>query len=391
MVKQFGAMYLILGTCVAAGMLGLPVVTAQGNYWLTSLMILSAWCLMTLGAWCLLQVNLWFSSGTNLLTMAKNTLGKTVQGITWVVYLMLLMSLICAYLAGSGDLLYTLLQQLHWDWPRWSATVLVCGLLACIVLQGIRSVDLVNRVLMSVKLIICLLLIVAVLPHAHLNLLQAGNTQWHGSAWLLIITSFGYAIILPSVREYLNSNRKQLTRVLWIGSVLPVILYLIWIAVIQGALPRFGPQGLVAMNNSANTNSMLMTQLVHLTHYHVLQTGSVLFISICSVTGFLGVSLCLIDFLADGLKRQKQGRDKLLLGVLTYVPPAIIVVANPAIFIHALAYAGACCLYILVGLPVAMYVVGRGKQINFNDKLLLTNLLTFLIANSFSSYLISSI
>ena len=66
------------------------------------------------------------------------------------------------------------------------------------------------------------------------------------------------ANILPSIRDYLNNDRKKIMRVFVISSFIPVILYFVWIAVIQGALPRFGAQGLSAFNNSPNTNSLLM-------------------------------------------------------------------------------------------------------------------------------------
>ena len=359
MLKQMGAMYLILGTCVAAGMLGLPIATAQNSYGLTVMMVLSAWSLMTLGAWCLLQVNLWLEPGTNLISMSSQTLGPVIKSITWVVYLMLLYSLICAYLAASGDVFQTLLSQIHIHIPRWLATVSATVILGGIVYRGIRSVDLVNRFLMTVKLLVCLLLILAVIPHAHTSMLKIGGSQWHGASWLVIVCSFGYAIILPSIREYLQSNKKQLTIVLLIGSILPVILYLVWIAVIQGALTRSGVHGLLAMNGSDNTNSMLMLEIVRLTHYGFIQSIGVMFISICSVTGLLGVSLCLMDFLADGLHKEKQGHHKIILAAITFTPPMLIVLLRPSIFIHALAYAGMCCLYILVALPIAMYIVGK--------------------------------
>jgi amino acid permease len=56
-MKQLGALYLILGTCIAAGLLGLPVATASGHYGLTVIYLLLAWVIMTAGAWCILQVN----------------------------------------------------------------------------------------------------------------------------------------------------------------------------------------------------------------------------------------------------------------------------------------------------------------------------------------------
>ena len=360
MGKQFGAIYLILGTCVAAGLLGLPVVTAEHNFAMTTLMIISAWILMTAGAWCLLQVTLQMPSGANLITMSQKTLGNTVKIITWCVYLLLLYSLICAYLAASGDLLQHLMGDIHLNIPRFLATIIAALILGGIVTHGIRSVDMVNRVLMTTKIIICMLLIGSVLPFAHLKniSLSVGNTQWSNSAWLVIICAFGYAIILPSIRDYLGNNKKQLTRVVMIGSLIPMVLYFVWIGVIQGALSR---HGLIAMNNSAHTNSLLMTSIAALTNHPLIKSLSVVFISICSITGFLGVSLCLVDFLADGINIAKQGKNKLILATLAFLPPTIIVIVDPAIFIRALAYAGICCVYVLIGLPIVMYISLRRR------------------------------
>lgn len=351
--KQFGALYLILGTCVAAGLLGLPVVTAQYNVIITSIMVFSAWILMTIGAWCLLQVTMSMPAGANLISMSQKTLGNTVKWITWFIYLLLLYSLICAYLAASGDLLEHLLLYIHITIPRFGATLLAAFILGGIVIHGIRSVDLVNRVLMSVKIIICLLLIASVIPFFDKSHLSMGNIQWSNNAWLVIICAFGYAIILPSIRDYLGNDKKQLTRIVIIGSFIPMVLYFAWIVVIQGALPR---DALIAMNNSAHTNSLLMTQIAALTHHFALKSLSVVFISICSVTGFMGVSLCLVDFLSDGTKLKKQGVHQILLALLAFAPPTSIVIFDPTIFIHALAYAGVFCLYVLIALPILMYL-----------------------------------
>ncbi|OGT25610.1 MAG: hypothetical protein A3I77_04860 [Gammaproteobacteria bacterium RIFCSPLOWO2_02_FULL_42_14] len=356
MIKQFGSVYLILGTCIAAGMLGLPIVTAEFHFALTSIMLLSSWIIMTIGAWCLLQVNMRMPPHANFISMSETTLGKSFKYITWVIYLLQLYSLICAYLAGSGDLLQSLFRDIHAIIPRFAATILATIILGSVVYGGIRAVDLTNRFLMSAKFVICFLLIGSVIPFSHFNALAQGDWRINPSAWLVIITSFGYASILPSIRDYLHNDRRQLTRVFWIGSIIPPILYFIWIAVIQGALPRFGIHSLEAMNNSANTNSMLMSDIASLTHHVILQSISVVFISICAITGFLSVSTSLMDVLTDGLRRKKHGIDRMLIAVLTFLPPVCIVIFDPAIFIRALAGAGICCLYILVILPILMYV-----------------------------------
>jgi len=353
MWRQFGAIYLILGTCIAAGMLGLPVVAAEDHFSFSVLMLITAWVLMTFGAWCLLQVTLEMPKGANMLSMAEKTLGHTVKLVTWFVYLLLLYSLICAYLSASSDLLAHFFRQVGMDIPRWSATVLATLLLGAIVVHGIHSVDLVNRLLMSAKLVICFLLIGTTIPFVHLSNLEIGQKVWDHAAWLIMICAFGYATILPTIYEYLDCDAKQVKRVFYIGSVLPLLLYLVWIFVVQGAVGR---ADLLSMNHSANTNSLLMTALVSLTHYKAIQSLSVVFISICSITGFLGVSICVFDFLADGLKLNKIGKNKVWLALATFGPPMLIVIVDPSIFIRALSYAGLCCIYILMILPVAMYV-----------------------------------
>ena len=177
----------------------------------------------------------------------------------------------------------------------------------------------------------------------------------------MIICAFGYATIIPSIRDYLGGNEKQLKRIVMVGSIIPLVLYLIWIAVIQGAISRYGDHGLIAMSSSDNTNSLLMQQLTAIAHQPLLASISVTFISICSITGLLGVSLCMTDFLADGLKQKKEGIRKLGVVCLTLLPSTVITIIKPSIFIQALAYAGICCIYILIFLPVAMYIRGKAR------------------------------
>lgn len=356
MLKQFGSAYLILGTCIAAGMLGLPIVTAEYHFAFTTFMLISSWLLMTVGAWCVLHVVTTMPRGANFISMSETILGRPAKIITWFVYLMLLYSLICAYLSGSGDLLQNLLHQANIFIPRWLSTLLATVIFGSIVFGGIHSVDIANRFLMSAKFVICFLLIGSVIPFTHFNNLISGKIDWNPSAWLVVITSFGYASILPSIRDYLDNNKKRLMRVFYISSFIPLILYFVWIAVIQGALPRFGAHSLSAMNNSANTNSMLMNEISALTHHVIVTTISVAFISICAITGFLSVSTSLFDTLTDGMKYKNHGKDRVIIALLALGPPVLIVTLNPSIFIHALAYAGFCCLYMLVFLPILLYI-----------------------------------
>jgi tyrosine-specific transport protein len=87
-----------------------------------------------------------------------------------------------------------------------------------------------------------------------------------------------------------------------------------------------------------------------------------LFTSISVVTSFLGVSLCLVDFLADGLRIQKHGMPKFMLHVMTFAPPLLIVLFFQNIFVKALEYAGIYCVILLILLPAWMVWNGRYRR-----------------------------
>ena len=362
MHKQIGSVLLILGTCIGAAMLALPVVTSSNSFSLTVILMVVAWAVMTVGAWTLLRVNLWCAPGSNLISMSKQTLGIGAQVLTWIIYLLLLYSLICAYLAGSADLVHGLFSMLKLNVAFYQSAVIAALFLGLIVYAGISSVDMLNRGLMSLKLIVLAIVIILLLPHANFSRLEHGDFTFHGSGFMVMITSFGFGIILPSLRVYLNNNRESLKRVLWIGSLLPLVIYLIWIAVIQGVVPKSGDAGLSAMVSSSNTNTMLLSAISHALSGETASVFGGIFVSICALTSFLGVSVCLMDFLSDGLNMKRQGWSGLVIFLLTYVPPLIIVLLAPQIFTIALTYAGIFSVYVLILLPLAMLWGGKRKN-----------------------------
>lgn len=360
--KAVGSVLMILGTSIGAGMLALPVVAAHEHYAMSLFLLVSSWVVMTLGAFSLLEVNLWLKPGTNLISMARSTLGKPGELITWVVYLLLLYSLICAYLSGTSDIMQNLLANIGIMLPHWVTTILSLGVISAIVGRGIASVDMVNRSLMSVKLVAYLILVSLACTHLKINSVLQGDYQWHNSTMMVMLTSFGYATIIPSLRSYLDSNQKVLRTVVLAGSLLPLLIYALWIFVIQGLIPREGASGLVSMASSGQTNSMLMQTIGTLLHTTWVSNVAKLFISICAITSFLGVSMCLTDFVADGLNLTTKNKSNWLIYAISYLPPLLIVLISPGIFIRALDYAGILCLLLLIIIPLAMLYAGRYRQ-----------------------------
>lgn len=363
--KLIGGVLLIVGTSIGGGMLALPVATAPAGMFNSVSFLIACWLLMTIGAFLILEVNLRLPAGSNIISMAKSTLGLPGQIIAWISYLCLLYSLLSAYISGGSDVFNGLLQVAHIHLPAWITSILFTSLFSLIVYSGIRAVDYVNRGLMFGKLGVYLLLIVIISPHIDISKLNGGHIQAIGGSLMILITSFGFASIVPSLRDYFESDIHSLRKVILIGSLIPLLCYIVWNAVIMGVVEH---QQLLTLANSEHATSGLTRALNQNMHNEWITGFFEFFTSICMITAFLGVSLGLFDFLADGLQLKKSGLQGQYTLALTFIPPLAIVLFNPGIYLHALSYAGICCVILLLLLPAIM--AWRGRLFDKNNQAL---------------------
>lgn len=360
--KLLGGVLLIVGTSIGAGMLALPIAAAELGFWNSTLLLLAGWLVMTFSALLILEVNLWLPRDSNIVAMAKSTLGRWGQAAAWIIYLLLFYSLISAYMAGGGDFLHNILAKLGLAIPRWVTSILFTVIFGYIVYRGIQLVDYVNRGLMFTKFSVYILLVAIILFFISPAKLLGGNFKYFATGITVMLTSFGFANIIPSLRSYFHDDVKKLRQAILIGSLIPLVCYILWDLVIMGVIPRAGHHGLVSMLHSSHSTSTLANTLSNSLNIETLTVFIRIFTSICLATSFMGVSLALSDFLADGLKIPKRGIGSLFICAATFLPPLIVVLIDPRIFITALSYAGIYCVILLVLMPALMTWQGRYIQ-----------------------------
>lgn len=357
--RFIGGILLIVGTSIGGGMLALPVANAATGFWQSSLFLFICWAFMTLGAFFILEANLYLPRGKHMVSMASATLGKYGMLAAWVSYLFLLYTLLSAYISGGADVLNSLLLKTGITLNEWQASSLFTLLFGLVVYGGIYYVDMVNRGLMLGKLAVYFCLVILIAPYVEFQQFQQGNMRYITSSFMILITSFGFAIIVPNLRDYFNDDIQMLKKVIFIGSLIPLLCYLAWDAIIIGSLPAGGQQGLERLMQDPHTTSTLATMLSARVDNQIISALFNFFTSICMLTAFLGVSLCLYSFLADGLNVQQQGSTGVILFLLTFIPPLLIVLYYPGAYIHALNYAGIFCIILLLLLPALMCFYGR--------------------------------
>lgn len=356
MAKLIGGIFLIIGTSLGAGMLALPVATASTGFFTSSFVLLGCWLVMTSGALLILEVSLSLPDNNNMISMAGATIGRVGQMVAWIVYLALLYALVSAYTSGGADVVQYLLGLLHIHLPIKYNAVIFAIILGYVVYRDVSSVDFVNRIIMSIKFLALLSLIFLILPHVKPASLALGQTRYALSMVTIAITSFGYATIIPTLRTYFQGNIQKLKQAILVGSIIPLLCYLAWDLVVLGSIPH---AVLLAAKASQTPTSDLTRAIVRHASLPVITDVVRVFTSVCMFTSFLGVSLCLTDFWADGLKLPKAGLHRFTIMGLTFGLPLILVLFKPDIFLMGLNYAGIFCVILLVLLPALMAWFGR--------------------------------
>jgi tyrosine-specific transport protein len=365
--KMVGGILLIVGTTIGGGMLALPVVMAQGGFWGSLCLLVASWLVMTFSAFLVLEVNLWLPTNSNIIYMAKKTLGRWGEVVAWICYLLLFYCLLAAYISGGSDILHGLIQATGHSTPISLDSTLFALLLGGVVYNGIRSIDHVNRWLMLIKLGAFALLIACIFPYVNVVRYNEGHIKYIVPAITVVMTSYGFATIIPSLRTYFNNDLVKLKKVILIGSLIPLVCYILWVAAIFGGIPNDGEYGVMSIVHSDHSTLALTQALIYHLQNSWVTTLTRVFTSVCVATSFLGVSLCVVDFLADGFKLEKTGKDKVLLHLITFVPPLVIALFYPTAFIVGLSYAGICLAILILFLPALMAWRGRyHKKIKAN-------------------------
>jgi len=354
----FGAILLISGCCIGAGMLGLPVMSALTGFKPSLVMFLLSWSFMMTTALLLLEVNLWFTDEVSIISMADRTLGLAGKAIGWLCFIFLFYALGVAYIAGSGELISAFVEgTLGITLPYWVGSLFVCGLFGVFVYLGTYAVDHFNRLLMIGLALSYLLLVIFGAPHVKLEYLK--HQDWSLATMVLpvMIISFGFHNLIPSLTAYLNRDAKRLRTAIICGSALPLFVYLIWEWLILGLVPVHSTEGFLQVIDEGSMATEVLKNVVGALWIADLAQYFAFF---AILTSFLGNSLSFVDFLADGLRIPKNHLGKLFLCLIVIAPSFVLALIYPRIFLLALNYAGSFGAVVLFGvLPALMAWSGR--------------------------------
>jgi tyrosine-specific transport protein len=364
----WGSTALVAGTTVGAGIIALPAVTISSGVVPSTVLMIGAWIYALVSGLLIAEatvntMRLLGRSHVNMLAMVENTLGGFGARIAGGAYLFLHFALLVAYISEGGEILASAIAQVlgvQQILPGWvgssSFTLLFGGLMY---LGRDRLIAKLNNAFVVIVVVSFLGLLI--LAGGQIKSTQFLLQNWSslGSAVSVIFVALFYHNIVPVVVTQLEGDRQKIRQSIVIGSVIPLIMFLAWNAVILGSV----------------SPEMMQTNFDGKTIFdplQILRAGAggewlgllvAVFSEFAIVTSFIGFMYGLLDFLRDiSLIKHSQSSSRLPLYSLILLPSTSFSAFNPGIFFKALDYTGTFSISVLAGIIPALITWKHREQ-----------------------------
>ncbi|WP_413511219.1 aromatic amino acid transport family protein [Myroides odoratus] len=355
--KLIGSILLIAGSCIGGGMLAMPITSAGVGFWGTTLLLFVIWFAMCYTALLMVKIYDFNTPTAGFNTLTKKYTGSFINKLAGFSLMFLIYGLTAAYMSGGGTIVKANIDLLlDTNFDTHTAILIFSLLFSGIVIIGTQWVDWLSRGLFIAKLIFLVLLVTLLFPFVkQANLLPPPlSLSITLTAIPAIFTSFGFHGSIPTIVNYLGGNKKQLKLAFIMGSLLPLVIYLIWQIVVLGSIDQ--TRFMQILNGNSELKGLILSIREMSNSVHI-ETLFSLFAATALGTSFLGVSIGLFDYYKDIFKQKKQAWiTTSTSGLLTFIPPLLFALFYPEGFILALGYAAIAGVILALFIPSYLYI-----------------------------------
>ncbi len=373
MHKQMGAIMLVSGTCIGSGMIALPMMLSKLGIIPSIALIITLWSVIYYTCLVNIELNLQAGRGLDLGSLGKKFSGNIAHIIGTGSYKILSYALLAVYLYGGSSVIKTMLSsyghELHFN------NIAFMYALTAIILfiLPLKYIDYINRLLFVGLMTIIAILVIGLLSIINWNNLPLFADQYQDIlTWRILIpvtfTCFGFQVIFHTLTNYCNKNPIMLKRTFFWGSLIPVIIYIIWTSSVLSAVYQNSPSFYLQMVNGEIEVGDLVSALSHISKNSFVQM-LVWWISILAiVTSVLGVGLALCDTIKEMLPSNiNHHLRNILSAVITVSPAYLVTILIPNAFLAALGFAGMILVIIAILLPIYLISRIKGKKFHYPE------------------------
>ncbi len=369
-----GSTALIAGTTIGVGILALPAVTMTSGILPSTVLLITVWLYTLVSGLMIAEVTLNTMRlvgrpNLGLLAIGESTLGFMGSRIAAAAYLFLDYALLVAYITQGGEIFVStasLLWGVKLVMPSWVVTITFTLLFGGMMYFGREKiVEKLNNAFVAI--VIASFLGILLLGATQINPAQLLFQNWSAltPAVSVMLVALFYHNIVPVIVTQLEGDARKIRATIIIGSVIPLMMFLVWNAVI---LVSVSPDLMQDIFNGKTIFDPLQ----------ILRSGSAgkwlgvlvsVFSEFAIMTSFIGVVYSLLDFF-KGISNVENNKtlNRQQIYSLILIPIMIIGTLNPSISFIALDYAGTFSISVLVGIiPALMIWKQREADSNSNS------------------------
>ena len=362
----FGGAMIIAGTVIGAGMLANP--TATSGVWFAGslIVLLYTWFSMLSSGLMILEVNTHYPHGASFDTMVKDLLGQGWNVFNGLSVAFVLYLLTYAYIFVGGDLTAKGLGSTFGiKIPLTVGQLSFFLIFATCVWASARLVDRFTSILIGGMVLTFIWATGGLIAEAKLPVLfdtqaPSGTPYWIyiSAALPVCLASFGFHGNVSSLLKYFKGDAPKVAKSLWAGTLIALVIYVLWQIAIQGNLPRNEFAPVIAADGQVSVLIETLSKFV--------QTGSMaailsFFSYMAIATSFLGVTLGLFDYIADIFKWDDGFAGRTKTAAVTFLPPLVSCLLFPTGFVTAIGYVGLVATVWTCSLPSLLLLRSRQK------------------------------
>lgn len=361
MQKQITSTLLVAGMCIGGGTIAIPIVLAKLGIIPSAIITLMVWFLNYYPSLAGMDLNLRSERGMSLGVLGRIFSGKYAQIAGEVSVKVLSYAALTMYLCGSSSILQKLIEAYFQTEIPIEAIETVVAVFGIILLFfPFKTVSKLNNVMFVGFIVIFAILLGGMIKHVNYGSMPwvvAPNAKDCLSVCPVIFASFGYQLILHTLRDYNGCNPKSIRRSIFIGSFAPALVYIVWSAtalnVISCSNPEFFSQ-LIAGKIEIGEFVKELANISSISNFQVL----VWWMSILAIlTSYVGVGVGLAESMNMTFETRIGGEEKLksVSAIATILPAYFVAVLIPNAFIKILGFAGA--MVATIGILIPTYLI----------------------------------
>lgn len=268
----------------------------------------------------------------------------------------ILYGLLVAYISGGAQIIADLTGVRQ---NQSLIALAVAALLSFLTLLDLSVISKYNAVLVGVLILAFGALLCQSFPAVRLERLEENHWKYAPLAIPLIVTSCHFHNIIPLLCRDLNWDLRAMRKAVLLGMGTALLMNILWTACGIMTLPRHGNNSLVLAYIANLPATVPMGNLFHSRSF----TFTAAFFSLTAITtSFIANGAGLMNFLRDllaGCGVSSGTKSPVTIKILALLPPALIALFYPAIFIKALDIAGGVGIVTLFGILPCLIVLSK--------------------------------